>query len=507
MLVIGAAAALAGGILFWSTPYGLGMNPDSVVYFTAAKSVAEGRGFLEFEGPLTLHGAGYPALLSIAFLGGGDPMTSARLLHAVVFALGVFLVGAAAALSTEGCLTASLVSIAFFLASENIWGIYTLAWSEGPFVGLVLGASILFVRHITRPRAVFLAASALLLGLAMWTRFLGTTLLPPMLALLWIHDRREIRKRARDGLLFTAVAAAPLAAWTVRNALVAGSAAGRSFVPHVVSGADLRELVHRVYAYFLPVEMWGWLEAVQLAFLALLAVFALRKIGGLRIRGGRAPGAADLFHTLIPLFLGCYVAVLLFSISFLDALTRIDQRILAPLYPFVVVFAVSLAWNAAKNAREPYIWKGFLVFSFFLITTQGNRAVSFVSITHREGRGYTNAAWRSSEGIRYARSVPEGRTIYSNGPEAIRFLTGREARFLPRSLSPNTLRPNDRLDEEMDGIRTATVRGDAVVVYFDGLEREQMVGREEFGKKTGLGPTRLLGDAAVYEADAPAPSP
>jgi 4-amino-4-deoxy-L-arabinose transferase-like glycosyltransferase len=496
-ILAGVAAFLAAIVLYGSTPRGLGMNPDSVVYFTAAKNALEGRGFWEFGEPLTLHAAGYPALLSIGFRL-GDPMIAARILHAVIFGLNVFLVGIAAARFTGGSAPAALLSILFFLSSQHVWGVHSIAWSEGPFIALCLASTLLFATGAASRRRMPLLASAVLLGLAAWTRYLGAVFLPPMLVCLWISRGRPTGARIREGVLFGSIALAPLVAWTIRNWIVSGSAADRSFHPHPIGAGHLLDLVRVGYEFLLPIDLWAPLQIVQLVFLASLAMIALRALRRGRPASEALREPAEVFHGFAVLLIPTYVASLLFSISFLDALTRVDYRILTPLYPFTVLLAVSLVWNLSKERGGRLLRQVFLAASFFLIATQADRAIAHVSTTHRFGRGYTNETWRNSEGIRFAESLAERKIIYSNAPEAILFLAGREARMLPRPVSPNTLAPNRRLREELDKIRAETESGEAAVLYFETVEREHMPGIKEFERLTGLAPGKLLHDAVFY---------
>ena len=44
-VILGACAVLGGGVLLHSSPWGLGLSPDSVVYIGAARSLLSGHGF------------------------------------------------------------------------------------------------------------------------------------------------------------------------------------------------------------------------------------------------------------------------------------------------------------------------------------------------------------------------------------------------------------------------------------------------------------------------------
>ena len=51
-LVVGGLSAIAFVITIVATRHGPGVSPDSVSYLTAARTAADGRGFLDFDGSL-----------------------------------------------------------------------------------------------------------------------------------------------------------------------------------------------------------------------------------------------------------------------------------------------------------------------------------------------------------------------------------------------------------------------------------------------------------------------
>src|SRR3546814_3507925 len=50
---------------------------------------------------------------------------------------------------------------------------------------------------------------------------------------------------------------------------------------------------------------------------------------------------------------------------------------------------------------------------------------------NRHGRGYAEMAWRYSPTVAAVRKLPPNAIIFSNGPDAINYLTGRHTRFIP----------------------------------------------------------------------------
>ena len=85
----------AGIILLITSRYGAGLTPDSAAYISAARNLAEGNGFLTYNG---LHLVVQPPLYSIILavikkITLVDPQTSAGYLNAFLFGLIIYLSG------------------------------------------------------------------------------------------------------------------------------------------------------------------------------------------------------------------------------------------------------------------------------------------------------------------------------------------------------------------------------------------------------------------------------
>jgi len=486
---VGPLALLAAAALYGSTPRGLGVNADSVIYYVSAGSLLDGRGFREPAKAMTHYGAGYPLLLASASFPSGDPIAGARLLHALLFGANVLLVGASAWIASGRSPAAAFLAALLFAVSERVWGIHAMAWSEAPFVAFVLGALLLLTAHQSRPRLAALAASALLLGSAAATRYIGLVLFASMPLGLALGDRRPRGRKLRDAAILLLLGSAAPGAWMIRNALEIGGPTDRALALHPPAISEWRILIHSAYGFLGFSDVSGWSEAIQLGFLAAAVALAAHAVRRARRREGREPGPAERIRLHFVLFLAAHLLGFLASDFLFDADIRLDWRALAPLHAFVVVIAVSLARQAASALRAPCVWRAFAVVALFFLCIQADRTIAFASITRRFGRGFTNDDWRRSEAMAYVRSIPESIGIYTEQWLAVRFLTGRDAAPLPRRVNAHSRLPEPRFEEEMAGITAKVERGEAVVLRF-GADRE--------AAPADLPVLRRLADATVY---------
>jgi hypothetical protein len=90
-----------------------------------------------------------------------------------------------------------------------------------------------------------------------------------------------------------------------------------------------------------------------------------------------------------------------------------------------------------------------------------------------ENKGYASEYWTQSRLIQQIRGLPEGIPIYSNGQDVIYLLTDRPARGIPKMYSPNTVRANDRFDEEIQDMQDVLKEKNGVLVIFFELQEQR----------------------------------
>jgi len=218
--------------------------------------------------------------------------------------------------------------------------------------------------------------------------------------------------------------------------------------------------------------------------------------------------ARDRFTTWVA---GCalgYIGFLIVSYTVADAAMPFNYRILLPMLPLAAVALI--AGSSSMLARLARSWP---------MTAQRTRAAltlvvtlgvllhafstgQFARAANAEGLGYAARTWRDSATLRSVGELPPDCTIYSNAPDAIRILLGRDARAVPkqrlrRRNSLNTQRHQDlrRIADEM----TLTPGKDWAVIWFDLIDRNDLL-MDEATVVRGL-PVfldRTLSDGRVY---------
>jgi hypothetical protein len=163
-----------------------------------------------------------------------------------------------------------------------------------------------------------------------------------------------------------------------------------------------------------------------------------------------------------------YVSFLATSVSFFDAHTSFDDRILSPLYLsalFIVLCMASTLLSAAK--KNPSARALVTIVGVAFLASSLLRGTLWLVRSHSDGvGGYAGQAWQTSETLEQVRTIPHRVPIFSNGPDAIYILTSKLAYMIPKKVDPQTRRMNESSSSELTTMMDQLQKQDGVLVYF-----------------------------------------
>jgi hypothetical protein len=461
-------AFLAALLLWWATPLGIGSTPDSVVYLGVAQNLQRGAGLTlpfgdEVGTPLTHHAPLFPLVLSglIALFAEGA-LTVARLGAMLFLAVNVLLLGGMVWLVTRQMWLTWVATAVGLL--PVLLDLHLFVWSEPLFLALGFGGLVCLALYLQNGKRPYYWAAVVCLAMALLTRYAGITLVGTagLLLLTWPTQPRE--KRMFDAVGLGLLTVMPLFIWlftTPSN----GSVANRQLTLHWVNRDHFWQWVFTVTDWLhVPPAFPGVVRVGFLAGLLLLAVVAVvliwrRNPNWLR----HGPPLISLLVT----FVAIYLLFLLFSISFLDANTPLDGRILSPIWVAGVVL-VAYVWaglRAVVSRQRPFLAVS-MVLVLGMVVVGGAVTHQQVSTARQTGLGFGRLLWQQSPLIAEAQQFWPGKTIYSNIPEAIYLYTGIPAQRLPRRILATTKQENPNFAAEQERLQQALQGEDAVIVLF-----------------------------------------
>ncbi|MBK8903338.1 MAG: phospholipid carrier-dependent glycosyltransferase [Anaerolineaceae bacterium] len=476
--------ALLGFLLVILAPHPLGAGADSLTYVSAAQSYAAGEGLRNLMGDgrteVLTH---FPPMYSLLLSGLGwvdNPVAVAKWLHASLFFGNVLLLGLILRQLTRHNWL-SLAGAAMLLTSELLVRVHIYIWTEALFIFWLLVAVYSLgyyeAAETQTKKFAFLSVTAVFIGLSTLTRYVGVTLIGTTIVLLLLAPSRGIRQKWYEVALFTFVSSMPLALWFIRNAILGDSIANRVIAYHAVP-----------WKFVLAVlQLWGlWvLPGIRVSFGAGLAYLLLMTAAiGMKYRFG---------HPVSKVFLWCcffvflYFGFLLFSTSFIDASTPLNYRILLPM--FVVSLIVILAGVAdlvPKIQTIPFV--RLMPLAAFLVYLVLNLIASWriVYPFYQYGLGYTAVYWQESKLAAQAALLGENTLIYSNAPDALYFTSDLICRRLPITTDPTTLQTDIYYAERLESMFNQVEAGDAIIVYFDAIDRWYLPAKAELSQLAPL---------------------
>lgn len=496
ILIAALLALLSALMLIFATPHGIGASPDSAAFIGTARQIAAGQNLFSLAD--THQPPFYPLALALAALPGSDPLAGARWLHTLLFAANVLLF----ALILQRLLSRLWLIAAgalLFLFAAPIFTIHSYAWSEPLFILLALSGLLLLDTYVQSGRRRHLLASAVVIALACLTRYAGLPLIASGALAILFFARTPRRRRLLDAFLFSIVAALPLLLWLARNLFVAGAATSRQFSFHPAGRAHLWQMFY---------TLSGWLQIPDtfpdiVRFLVWAALFlAAGAIIVLTYTGKRAgapqEGAYPTLLNILALFALIYISFLFTSISFFDANTPLDDRLLAPLFAAVLPIALFLLQQGLHLAGGRR-WPSWLAVAplLLLLTLTAWQSAGALRLSRQTGIGYNSPTWQQSPLLAEIDNLPQNIVIYSNAPEAINLLQDRQASALPRINDAMTQTVNQTYHQELNNLLAQVENGSAMVAYFHSLAHRPVTGESELREQYGLQPFVQTSDGVI----------
>jgi hypothetical protein len=501
--------AIAGVALVWvCTPLGLGLGGDSYYYVSGARNLLAGNGFARLAAngeirPIT-H---FPPLYSILLAGlaglGIDTLGAARLFNSLLFGLNIFGIGGLLLWST-GSLGLACLGALLFLALPATISIHSWLLSEPLFLFLLIGSSWSLASRLESGSRRALLMAGLGAGLASLTRYTGLALVASGVLALVVRPGRTWRERLTAGGFYGGIGCLGPAVWAIRNLLLVGSTANRALGLHLPSAAKLLEGLETVSLWLLPSRVPA---VVRLSGAALVAAAVVGAGCAVLVRSGRSgaivPRASRRagLHLILLCFVLTYVALLGLSLSFVDASTPLDDRILSPLLVALLVLGLAATHALAlgiQGKRALKIGAAILLGGWLALTAV--RGVSAGIHLRADGQGYASRDWQGSAIVQWVRELPDPVTVYSNELNALYLLTGRQAYQVPIRWDPVVAAPRQDYPQQLAAMRERIADQGAVLVLFDTLAGQQGVLPSEAELTQGLSEIFRARDGAIYSA-------
>jgi hypothetical protein len=325
------------------------------------------------------------------------------------------------------------------------------------------------------------ALTGLLLSLAYLTRYAGASLF--ITALLVIVFMRPMQSVKRAVILLSG-ALLPILTWMLYGQFTGGTGSfgNRQLLWHPLSLDTFFEALKNLLTWIAPNDLlaasslWGRsLSLISLLLLPSMAVWlgwaVWRRIKTAKHK--QEPGGDLALAFTHGLHILVYVGFLVISLTFFDASTPLNDRILSVIYiPEIILFSSAMGWlwNWLNGRLAVFRWI-LIVFCLLLMLFSVKDGYAVVNQLGREGQGFAHRGISDSPAIKNIRGMPPI-VIYSNKPGAIFLLTGKAAYVTPTPMDPVSGQARSNFNEDLVKMQQRVRDGEAILVLF-GLRNSQ----------------------------------
>ncbi len=459
-------------LVWYNTPFRMGMYADSVIYIMGARNILAGNGYTYFSGTdvyklITIWPPLYSYILAGIGLTGLDIIRATRLLNIVLMGIDLLLFAGLIYYQTRSKLLSILASL-LFLFSVPLFLRYTWALTEPLFFTLLLGSIILYYRFLRTQNIGWLVALGLGTALMYLTRYAGIFLM--IVWLLSILLVSSPRTRIRNAGFYLIGLLPPVIIYSVHNYLLLGTLHARSLFLQGIPGAMEKfvnalsvieswfSLTKSAWPYHtLSLILFGLLFMVCLSLVLCCGLKLLRHAGDL---GERPSREAILFPLSVAIPI--YIAIVLLSGFFYDIWLSVDDRMLSPLWFFglylLLLVADAFLQRRPKSRIVSHVGL-FVLLLFYVIKFQNTS-----TILRTDGQGFFSQKWRDSLSMEYIRQTRH-ELIYSDEPMAIYILTGKVAYQVPFIMYGKG-ETNLVINQQYDFMREQLIESDGILVLF-----------------------------------------
>jgi hypothetical protein len=445
-----------------------------VSYAAGARSLASGDGYTAVVDGTRQLIVWWPPLYSLLMapfdLAGLDVLSAGRLINGVLYcATAVILYFLIAGFPHVHRAVAVLGSAAFLLLPEMV-RLHSFLLSEALLIFLVVLFAVVFARHLASGSRYMLLAAAGVAAAASMTRYVGIALVGAGVVMILLTGGGDRRTRVKNATIFGVLASLPFVAWLGLTTF-AGNDKPRSFAIHIVAIGEIRSGLGTVSDWFFPSPIPSTarvgLFSLLVGFVVVLSVRVLLTRGSDVIRAVRSLPPA--VQTML-VFGVCYLTLVVVTITFLDAQTPLDGRILSPLFVATVVTVPVIAIRLGRG--KPAVWIGLASWLVLILCLYGYRTAQDLSVPAQES-GLTGRTYSDSGLMGMAADAPDEWIIYSNAADAVSVNTDREdARSIPTESDPHSLHENAQFEEEMKSMGASVGSGGVVLMFDASLHRE-----------------------------------
>lgn len=421
---------LFGVTILWlaSSLWGIGYDPDSIIYEDVAENWLAGDGISRFDFatgdtfPMTNFPPLYPLILGIISQLTGTVAAAARVLNTGLWAVLWLLVYAWIRRDNQAR-SIAWMGAGLLMLNLFIFQVFGTSWSEPLFLVLGFGGLWLFTRYYSEGQSRYLISTGILFACAILTRYAGIALVATACMVLLTTAEYSWRKRLTTIAGLGLISGMPLLLWLLRNISVRGDVANRDVGFTLIGLPQLDSTIRTVGSWLLPIPEVSLNIAVIMVILVLV-VWTM-------VQTRRPEATSDILMMTVCWWILIYLLFIIASFTFLDPRIPFNYRILLPAYVgLMIVVGRYLAnhWDQLSRWLR-IIW---VITGLALLMINGLLSVNWAVIIGNNGQQYSSSSFQQSQLLDDLRVTSLSDTIlYTNNNFLLHYQTGKAAQVLP----------------------------------------------------------------------------
>jgi hypothetical protein len=473
---------------------GIGISPDSIIYFSCSENLINGNGFLKFDGtPYVEYAPLLPVLLVITKIIGINPSASMMIINAAIMGFLILFIGYLFSKQIKNNLVL-LIGGLLILFSRPLYQVSSFAWTEPLFILFsILGLYYLQKFIINRKNKEFIFL-ILFTSLACLTRYIGVVLIiTGFITILFHLINVNFKKRILYSISFGFFSSLPTIVFIIRNYNLTQTLLGERHASIYSLQENLYFTLSEITNWFLPISLLSsiWELMIILTSLIFVIITIILLINIKKI--------IDKKTYIIPTLYFFMIYLLFINISAsIVGFDRLNFRLLSPLFiPIIIIFITvvdhlfSMIDNVKNHRTSNFLSKLFLLikkphrFKLFLylimililVSSFALTSSSFISNIHNGIGIYSSPMWKNSELLEVFVDSDFNKSIYSNAPDAIYYFTNiKDVRFAPRK----TFQASYELTDDLIQFNISIINNEKIyLAWFKNVNRSYMYSIEE----------------------------
>ena len=305
--------------------YGPGLATDGSRYLSTAENLIRGKGFTEYLGvPLTQFPPVYSIIIAmIGFATRADVFVIAQYLNLLTFGATIWLAGKFFRRLFPGNLLYAYIGSGVFVTSVSLLRMASNVLSDLMFLALTIVFLILTTNFIENPSRKNLVTLGLLCAVSPLLRYAGLTHILTVSSIVFILHRKQWLKGILQAGIFGLLTSLPTLLWVYfHNYLQTGILFGARLPPN--PQGNLQTTVEKAVHWFVPYSVTDRIPEWLIVTILLLVLIA-----GNRLVDWKNWGTQITNSKFLPslIFLGFYVLVLIFNVSYSEVRWQFMDRI------------------------------------------------------------------------------------------------------------------------------------------------------------------------------------